>query len=193
MPIATIGDLKGYTRNGLAAADDATLQLALDTADFSVRHHVKRGINVATTSTARSYVPNDTAILRFADCTAVATIVDNGVTLAAGVDYQLEPVNAINDVGDTVPYEQARRLNSCWYSTVQGKATVVVTASWGWVSIPAWAKEATLILAADIFATRDQPGGVAGFGEYGAVRVREHPVVSKILAPHRRVETWGIG
>lgn len=192
MAITTLANFKTFARVETASVDDVFLQAALDAAETTVRSTTGRYLAVAGSATARSYVPNGSAILRFDDCTSVTSIVDDGTTLVAGTDYQLEPVNALNIAGETVPYTQARRLGGVWSSSTEGKATIVVTAPWGWAAIPSWAVSATLILARDIVQARDQVGGVAGFGEFGAVRVRENPMVAAILAPHRRVESWGI-
>ena len=192
MPISTLANFKTFARVETASVDDAFLSAALDAAETTVRSTTGRYLAVAGSATARSFVPDGSAVLRFQDCTSVTSIVDDGTALVAGTDYQLEPINGLNTAGETVPYTQARRLGGTWSNTVEGKATVVVTAAWGWAAIPSWAVQATLILARDIVQARDQIGGVAGFDGFGAVRVRENPMVAAILAPHRRVESWGI-
>ena len=192
MPISTLANFKTFARVETASVDDAYLQAALDAAETTVRSTTGRYLVVAGSATPRSFVPDGSCVLRFQDCTSVTSIVDDGTTLAAGTDYQLEPINGLNVAGEAVPYTRALRLNGTWSNTVEGKATVVVTAAWGWAAIPSWAVSATLILARDIVQARDQVGGIAGFGEFGAVRVRENPMVAAILAPHRRVESWGI-
>jgi hypothetical protein len=62
---------------------------------------------------------------------------------------------------------------------------VQVTAQWGWAAVPDSVKQATKILAAEIFRLKDAPLGVAGFNDFGPVRVREVPQVSMLLKRYR--------
>jgi hypothetical protein len=56
--------------------------------------------------------------------------------------------------------------------------------------VPANLREATLLQTARTFRRRLSPEGVAGFGEFGAVRVtRLDPTVEEMLTPNR---SWGI-
>tara|TARA_R110000868_G_scaffold398245_1_gene671295 strand:+ start:542 stop:1126 length:585 start_codon:yes stop_codon:yes gene_type:complete len=193
MAIATLANFKVFARVETASVDDTFLQYALDAAESAVRSMTGRYLAVAGSATARSFVPSGVSALRIDDCTSVTSIVDDGTTLVDGTDYQLEPVNGVNSGGESVPYTTARRLGGVWATSTDGEATVVVTAAWGWSAIPSWAVSAVLILARDIVQARDQVGGVAGFGEFGAVRVRENPMVAAILAPHKRGDrAWGI-
>jgi hypothetical protein len=42
------------------------------------------------------------------------------------------------------------------------------------------------MLAEETFKLKDAPFGVAGFGDFGVVRVRENPAVARLLAPYKR-------
>lgn len=179
MPISTLANFKTFARVETPSVDDVFLQAALDAAESTVRSLTGRYLVVAGAATARTFVPDESAILRFQDCTSVTSIVDNGTTLVANTDYQLEPINGLNVAGETVPFTQARRLNGTWSSTVAGKASIAVTAAWGWAAIPGWAVQATLLHARDIAMSRDLDKIIT-------------PMVAAILAPHRRVESWGI-
>ena len=46
---------------------------------------------------------------------------------------------------------------------------------------PAAVKQASLIAAADLFRLKDAPFGIAGYGEFGAVRVTANPRVMSLL------------
>lgn len=192
MPIVTPAQFRAYTRDTLAPTDDALTQIALDGAESSVLDYLQRNVHTALTASERSYVPTGGEYLWIHDCTTVTSITDDGTALVAGTDYQLEPVNNFDATGATIPYDRVRRLGGCWDSVVDGKATISVTATWGWAAVPSWATQAVLIMARDIIDARNQSAGVAGFGEFGAVRARTHPIVSKLLDPHRSVKAWGI-
>lgn len=58
------------------------------------------------------------------------------------------------------------------------------------VIIPATLREATLLLTSRLFRRRLSPEGVAGFGEFGAVRVGVvDPDIERLITPSR---SWGI-
>jgi hypothetical protein len=64
---------------------------------------------------------------------------------------------------------------------------VKVTAKWGWLAVPDAVQQATLFLANQYYKTaREAPLGVAGFGDFGAVRVRAMPQVENLLQPLRK-------
>jgi hypothetical protein len=66
-------------------------------------------------------------------------------------------------------------------------ARVQVTGTWGWPAVPVDVKQACLLLAARLFIRKESPQGVAGFGEFGAIRVRSaDPDVVALLEPYRR-------
>src|SRR5262249_31365326 len=48
---------------------------------------------------------------------------------------------------------------------------IQITGVFGWPAVPLAVKQAALIAAADLFKLKDAPFGVAGFGEFGVVRV----------------------
>lgn len=58
---------------------------------------------------------------------------------------------------------------------------VQIDGTWGWPQVPTVVEEACLIISAETFKLRDAPFGIAGFGEFGAVRVKENPKASKFL------------
>ncbi|HMA77619.1 MAG TPA: phage gp6-like head-tail connector protein, partial [Candidatus Paceibacterota bacterium] len=68
-------------------------------------------------------------------------------------------------------------------------ATVQVTGTFGFTSIPVAIQQATLLLTLRQYRRYDSPLGVAGFDDMGVVRVgRIDPDVQKLIAPFRRVK-----
>jgi hypothetical protein len=85
------------------------------------------------------------------------------------------------------PYWEIRStLLSRFFPTWQQRQSVQVTAQWGWTTIPEPVKQACLVLAAETFKLKDAPFGVAGFSDFGAVRVRDNPMVARMLTPFQR-------
>lgn len=176
--------------------DQDLISIILAATDEGVQFICKRQFVVASESsddaTTRAYVPEHcTDVLRIHDCTSVVAVVENGVTLTAGVDYQTEPVQQIAWTGDVKPYEQLRRLNRYWH-TDGPRATVTVTALWGLAAIPSSIKTACLVGAKDLADTRDVKLGIASVNEF-ALRVRENPEVRRLCQGWvRTVESVGI-
>lgn len=107
-------------------------------------------------------------------------------------DFFLEPVNPAAS-GVTLPYRKITALYSnaggkYFYPRYRGytRPYVKVTAKWGWSSVPDAIVQATKILAARYLKMSDAPFDVAGFNEFGAVRVREYsPAAETLLRPFK--------
>lgn len=85
------------------------------------------------------------------------------------------------------PYYAIRAVGNRWFpKSINGRPLVHVTACWGWPQTPSPVVEASYILASEFWKMRDAPFGVAGFGEFGVVRVRRNPIVLQLLEPYRR-------
>lgn len=191
MAIVTLATFKDYARNELGAADDAAIQAALDAAHYSAYDYCGRSFEAAGAASARSFVPVAFDVLRIDDCASITSVVNNGSTVTT-IDYQTEPVGGRSLSGAYRPIEQLRMINGGSWYVDGGKATVTVTATWGWSAAPPAAIEAVKVLAKDILHQRDNRSGVAGFGEFGAVRVRQNPYVAMLLDPLRRVSAFGV-
>jgi hypothetical protein len=189
--IVLIDEFKDYVRDQVSV-DDAVMQAALDGAEYSAEDYCKRILSAASgTPSARSFTPRTygATVLDIDDCVSITSVVDNGTTIAAA-DYQKEPVNGLDRSGHAVPYRQLRLYTGFW-TYDYGFARIVVTADWGWDVTAPTAVEAIKILAKDILQQRNNNSGVAGFGEFGAIRVRENPMVARMLNPLRRSEAFG--
>jgi hypothetical protein len=177
------------------AADDLFLARCVNAAEDAVNDHCARSFDVpAVTSITRNYVPTPCDPL-----VVIQDIVDNTNLVVtddgtAVTDFQLEPVNNVSWSGLTQPYYQIRRTDGASWVVDYGRATVAVTSTrWGWPAVPPQVKEATAILAKDLAHLRQNRFGVAGFGEFGVVRVRDNPHVSMLLSKLRHPQAFGVG
>lgn len=68
---------------------------------------------------------------------------------------------------------------------------VQITATWGWQEVPANVQQAALMMAADLFKTKDAPWGIAGMGDLGLVKAQANPWIIELLRayvnPNRKV------
>lgn len=188
----TLAEFASYTRDQVAGVDDVVMQAALDSAEELINDFCQRSFTVAGAASARSYSPSNVRsdFLRIHDCTTVTSVTEWGTTLAAAV-YQTEPIISVDWSGRNGPIEQLRRYATYW-AWDYGFPRIVVTATWGWAATPNAVKEATRIIAKDILQQRNNNSGVAGFGEYGAIRVRMNPIAIDLLKPLQRQEAFGI-
>ena len=149
-----------------------------------------------TTATARTFVPVGLRCLhlpppsRISTTTSLVIKSDQGgdgtyETTWSTSDYLLEPT-AEYVSGTQRPWRTVRAVGSYNFPILPyGKPSVEITAKWGWAAVPAAVKQATLIVATDLFKAKDSAFGVAGFGEFGAVRVGSqiNPQARALLAP----------
>lgn len=109
-------------------------------------------------------------------------------------DWQLEPLNGIRYGESGWPYDSLRAIDSRRFPCAGRRATVEVTAQWGWAAVPAPVREATVIQTVSVLKGPDSPLGVAGFGDFGPIRVKQalHPMAETLLSPYQleRVPVW---
>lgn len=190
---ATLAELK--TRIEVDdAVDDAALTNALASASRGVDAFCGDGrqFNTDNTATAKIFYPLSADLALVDDFHTTTGLVvksddnEDGTfeTTWASTDYQLEPLNKTRH-GETWAYWKIRAVGSRSFRCAR-RATLEVTAQWGWAAVPAPVKEACLVVAEETFKLKDAPFGVAGYGEFGAVRVRNNPLAAKMLMPYRR-------
>lgn len=191
-PYASLTELKARL-SITDAVDDAALTAAVDGASREIEDHTRRQFNAEETATARRYYAVSRTVCAVDDFhTTTGLVVEtdddlDGVyeTAWTAADFQLEPIEGVHHGRTGWPFWRLVAVGSPAFPT-SSRAAVRVTAQWGWGAVPAQVKEATLILAEEIFKLKDAPFGVAGFGEFGVVRVRDNPAVARKLKPYRR-------
>lgn len=189
----SVEQVKAYCRSEIPTDDDEFIEAACDAAEAALDHACQRRFQVASGSSARVFVPHvSSSVLRIHDAVSVSSVVENGSTRDPS-NYQLEPVNGLSSAGEARPFDQIRLLSGDHWYTDFGKATVTVTASWGWSAIPARIEQAALIVAKEIITNRDEVKlGLVGFSDVGGVTARTNPIVRETINHYRRVEAWGI-
>lgn len=189
-PYATIQELK--TRYAIADSnDDVLLTRALKVASEHIEDNVcKRQFNDAGTVSARKYDPIGYHVAYTHDFhTTTGLIVkaddnDDGTaetTWTEGTDFEVRR----SQDDDGRPYIKLAAVGSKTFPNTRRKS-LEVTARWGWATVPWEVREATLILAEELWKLKDAPFGIAGMGDFGAVRVRENPKVSALLKEFKR-------
>ena len=192
---AALDELK--TRLGIPSADtehDSELQAKLDGASREIESFCRRQFNDAGSPSPRVYYPGDGCIVEvddFHEDAGLQVRTDDGGTgdfdtVWEPQDWQLEPLNGVVDGQPGWPYWRIVAVRGRRFPRHTHRAPVQVTARWGRASVPAPVKDATLIIAAESYKLREAPFGVAGFGEFGVVRVTTNQVAMRKLQPYVR-------
>jgi hypothetical protein len=188
----TVAEVKLYLRNSKPTEDDDFYSSAIDAAVQTLNDECQRNFTVAGVAAARTFVPKPCSeLLRVGDFTSLTSVVENGTTLTVSTHHQAEPVTRTNYAGMAIPYDSIRRLDNYWYH-YGPRGTVVVTAAWGWTTIPVRIVEASKIITKDIVENRDARAGLINLGEAGLASARMNPTVRATIDKYRSVHSYGL-
>lgn len=188
----TVEQLRAELADDKSALDETLLARAVAAASRAVEDWCGgRTFGLDATATSRVFRPCDREVADVDDIGATDGLVVetwDGASWAtwAPDDYQLEPLNA-GSRATAFAWDQLVALSGGW--PVGGRRpTLRVTARWGWSEVPAQVEKATILRAIGLFKRKEAVWGVAGFGDFGAVRItRADPDVVDLLAAFRRV------
>jgi hypothetical protein len=198
----TVEELK--SRLGISdSTDDFELGLAAAGASRAIDEITGRYFWRGTGT--RTYIPESISRQSLDDLVSVTSLaVDrdgDGVfeeTWAQGTDYALEVAPGKYNAaakGELWPYTAAvvitggRLFPYVWMWSHLDR--IQVTGVFGWPAVPLNVKNAAIIAGAQIFKIKDAPFGIAGFGEFGVVRVQSNPQVMWLL--HRYITGQRVG
>lgn len=174
--------------------DDPLISMAGSAASDLIDGYCGRSFGTVTAT--RTFAPVESLVVQVDDLASLPSLVESSsnadgtydLTWTAGTDYQAEPLNGIAD-GLSWPYTRLRAIKNAWWPAALGEATVRVTATFGWPSVPVSVTQAAVIQACRIFARTSSPLGVAGASDIGVFRVTRavDPDVAVLLDPFRRM------
>lgn len=111
-------------------------------------------------------------------------------------DFILEPINQQQAGISPWPYTYLRAIGSLTWPVRYRpweRDLVKIEGTFGWpTAVPDEVKQATRIIAAQLWKLGEAPFGVAGWGAYGDIKVREIPQAATLLAPYRKVGSFGV-
>jgi hypothetical protein len=115
-------------------------------------------------------------------------------TTIAATSYQLMPYNGPQY---EEPYTALSLLGGVQWPVPtfnMRQNTVEITGVWGWPAVPLDVKQACRIIVAEIAKLESAPLGVAGFGEFGVVRVSQTmpPRARQLLQPYKHGSNFGV-
>ena len=201
----TQNELKGFVGIPTSdSGDDDLLDDAVNAASRQIDAFCGRIFYAQGAATARKFFTNDPYRLRVDDISSETGLVvkldddDDGtyeVTVASS-EFQLLPINGV--VGGILisPFyiiELFSGGSQEWpmdFSSNRPRAEV--TAKWGFPSVPEQIRQATLMLASELFAMRNAPLGVAGVGDFGVVNIQQNREITCMIAPFRKGTVLGV-
>lgn len=194
---ATLPTFKSYLGISVSTMD-TQLEMALNSASRSIDNYCGRRFWTDASVVTRTIAGKGSTILDLPDGIAMTTglVVKTDtaadgtfVTTWAATDYQLLPVGAPYAFPEAEPWTQIQALGSHTFltGTTLRPNAVQITAKWGWPAVPDPVVQACLIKASRLFHRKDSPQGIAGFGEFGPVRLSrtEDADVEALLNPYR--------
>lgn len=178
---------------------DTMLDAAINAASRSIDNYCGRRFWIDGTVVARTFIATNSTSLAVPDGIATTTglIVKTDPagdgtfeTTWATTDYELLPIEAPNAFPEAEPWTAIRAIGALTFptATASGRSDrVQITAKWGWPAPPDPVAQACLIKASRLFHRKDSPQGIAGFGDFGPVRLtsREDSDVVLLLDPYR--------
>jgi hypothetical protein len=198
----TVEELKSRLQIG-DTADDFEVTLAVQAACRSIDEitgrYFWRGTGV------RTYVPESIYMQTTDDLVSVTSLMvdrdGDGVyeeTWTQGTDYALTVAPGRYNAaakGESWPFTGFSILGPKFIPVVWPWShldRIQVTGVFGWPAVPLAVKQAALIAAADLFRLKDAPFGVAGFGEFGAVKITANPRVMSLLKRYINGQRVGV-
>jgi hypothetical protein len=180
----TLEEAQEYTGQPSGAANPQ-LEDTIEAVSRLIDGYCQRHFWQTDAGTARLFTAVDLYVIRlgaFNDLVSVSSITERSAPITA---YQLEPRNTSGP--EQRPFTTIRRTQGHWQmSTPDDLWEVTVTGVWGWPAVPSAIKQACRLQVARVFKRADSPLGVAGFGEFGVVRVTQlDPDVKALLQPYR--------
>ena len=184
--------------------DDDLLDDAVNAASRQIDAFCGRQFYADGSTSARKFFTDDLYRLRVDDISTATGLVvkydddDDGtyeVTVSAA-DYQVLPINGVVGGIQGSPFYIIELISDSsheWpldYSSNRPRAEI--TANWGYATTPEQIRQATLMLASELFAMRNAPLGVAGIGDFGVVNIQQNREITRLIGPFRKGNVLGV-
>jgi len=207
--VSPISVVNGYTTLALlrtfmgapTTPGDEVLEAAINAASRSIDNYCGQRFWVDTNVATRTFTASSPYQLDVPAGIATTTglviktdLAGDGTfeTTWAATDYELRPVEAATAFPEAQPWTAIGAIGTLTFpaATALGRSDrVQIVAKWGWPAVPDAVAYACRLKAARLVSRKDSPQGVAGFGDFGPVRLtsREDPDVVLLLDPYRPV------
>ncbi len=193
----TVDAIRGQLSDKDAKVDDIIVERAINATSRAVDKWCGRRFWQDPSVQVRVYQPEESCSIRVDDIsTATGLLVKTDTDVdgtyetswTIGTDFQLEPLNTSAD-GGAYAWQELAAIGSKRFPICRNRRpSLQVTAKFGWSAIPDEVEQAAVLRAVAIFKRKESPQGIAGFGDFGAIRIgRQDPDVVALLSPFQRV------
>lgn len=195
---ATLAQIRDYL--GVPTSDTANtanLERGVEAASRKIDKYAGRIFYDSGSATAKTFraddpyqldVPDFHTITGFA---AKTDTTNDGTfdTTWVAADYQVEPL----DPPPGFPWWWITAVDKKTFPTGSRRARVEITARWGWAAVPTDIEIVCLELAGELFKRKESPFGIAGFSEFGPVRVSSSDMRTlERLGQYRRISIGAV-
>lgn len=191
---ATVAELRAHFGD-VSTLPVADLERAINATSRAIDRHTGRRFWQDTNAQAKVFRPADCETAWVDDISTTTGLIvatdegGDGVfgTTWTASDYQLEPLNADTEA-TAYAWWQILAVGDYRYPVFSRRASLRVTARWGWSAVPDGVNAACLIRAAAIFKRKEAVFGTVGLNGFGEVRItRKDPDVIDLLNPYVKV------
>lgn len=179
----------------------ALVERAINATSRAIDKHCGRRFWFDDTVQVRTYRPEDGDLAWVDDIgTTTGLIVKTDTsgdgtyaTTWASTDYELAPQNADAD-GGAYAWWRIATVGTRLFPTSGQYRPLQVTARFGWSAVPDEVEQACIIRAAAVFKRRESINGLAGFGDFGPVRIstRRDPDVAALLDNYIKIRVGAV-
>lgn len=176
--------------------DAGIVDTLCDAATAAVDAYCGRVFTADSVASARVFTTLSTWDVNIDDAWAITSVKtdESGFgtysTTWATSDYFTTPFNGVGQNGHTGwPTTRLCGRQTRWFTPALWPS-VQVTAKWGWAAVPDEVKQATLMLAAELLASKDAPLGITAV-DVGGIQVRGNLRVQSLLNPFTTATAGG--
>jgi hypothetical protein len=178
-----------------AKLDQSLIEKAINATSRGIDRFCGRRFWQDPNAVPRVYRPKDPYEVLVDDistATGLVVATDTGgdgswATVWNAADYQLEPLNSDAE-GGAFSWTKITAIGGRTFPVGGLRPTLRAITRFGWSALPDDVNEAAVLRSVALFRRKEAPFGVAGFGEFGAVRItRRDPDVLELLEPYVRI------
>jgi hypothetical protein len=191
----TVAELRTWMSDTTNILSETILENAISATSRMIDAFCSRRFWKDLSPTTRKYLVSESDIAWVDDISTTSGLVVQTDDLSDGTfsttwlstDYDLSPFNTALDVNTAHAFTRIHGVERL-FPVNDYRRTLQVTATFGWSAIPDQIKQACLMKSNVLALRRDSPYGVAGFSEFGVIRLgrTEDPEITRMLAPFVR-------
>jgi hypothetical protein len=192
----SVDDVRDHLRDTGAKLENDLIVRAINGASRAIDHYCGRRFWQDASVATRTYQPDNPYVAWVDDMSTTTGLVIKTDTTGDYTwattwttdDYDLEPRNADAD-GGAYAWWRIIAIGEKTFPVYQHRQSLQVTDKFGWSAVPDDIHLAAILKSSALYKRKDALFGVAGFGEFGAVRItRRDPDVMELLTNYVRTQ-----